>query len=146
MTAQVTLNLSEKLYDQVKNLAKSYQRGLAETIVAHLEKTLSRTEIVQEADDLRTQHKALDNEKVAYMKLHAKLKSTHAGNYVAIYQGKLIDTDRELGAMVERVREQLPDQVVWMTQVKDEPIQTIVRRGNRLLRIMSLSLMAQHLW
>lgn len=142
----MTLNLSEKLYDQVKNLAKSYQRGLAETIVAHLEKTLSRTEIVQEADDLRTQQiKALDNEKVAYMKLHAKLKSTHAGNYVAIYQGKLIDTDRELGAMVERVREQLPDQVVWMTQVKDEPIQTIVRRGNRLLRIMSLSLMAQHL-
>jgi hypothetical protein len=32
------------------------------------------------------------------------------------------------------VRRNFPQQVVWLTQVKEEPIQTIVKRGNRLVR------------
>ena len=135
MTAQVTLTLSDRLYERVRNLAQRRQSALAEAIIEHLEETLSPDKSPQQIDVCRTERiEALACEEAAYITLHPQLKTTHFGLYVAIYQGKLIDEDKVLGSMIERVRSQLPDQVVWMTQVKDEPLQTIVKRGNRLLR------------
>ena len=135
MTEQVTVTLPNQLYKRVQRLAQTKQRQLAETIVDHLEATLPFTESVPSSDEMHmNQSAALAHEEAAYVRLHPQLQLTHLGRYVAIYQGKLIDEDDTLGPMVERVRSKLPNQVVWMTQVKAEPIQTLIKRGNRLLR------------
>jgi hypothetical protein len=50
---------------------------------------------------------------------------------VAIYNGRLIDEDEEYGALFERIDARYPDRFVWMTQVKDEPIETLFVRSFR---------------
>lgn len=135
MEAQVTVTLPDRLYHRVQSLARVKRRQLAEAIVEHLEATLPEDEDLPAAVDLPAQQRvALAREEAAYIRLHPQLKVTHFGRYVAIYQGELIDTDDTFGALVERVRRKFPQQVLWLTQVKEEPIQTIVKRGNRLLR------------
>lgn len=118
----------------MQSLAQIKHRQVPEAIVEHLEATLPRTEDTLVAVEPQQAHvMALAREEAAYVKFHPTLTLTHLGRYVAIYQGKLIDDDDEFGTLVERVRSQLPNQVVWMTQVKEEPLQTIIKRGNRLL-------------
>jgi len=135
MEAQITVTLSDRLYHRVQSLARVKRRQMAEAIVEHLEATLPESEDAPVAVDLAQQQSAaLAREEAAYIRFHPQLKVTHLGRYVAIYQGELIDADDTFGALVERVRRKLPNQVVWLTQVKEEPIQTIVKRGNRLLR------------
>lgn len=98
-------------------------RQVSEAIVEHLEATLPISGDTPSAVELQQPNAiALAREEAAYIKLHPTLKLTHLGRYVAIYQGKLIDVDDEFGALVERVRSQLPNQVVWMTQVQEEPL------------------------
>lgn len=135
MEAKVTVTLPDRLYHRVQSLARVKRRQLAEAIVEHLEATLPEDEDVPAAIDLHHQQSvALKREEAAYVRLHPQLKVTHFGRYVAIYQGALVDADDTFSTLVERVRRKLPNQVVWLTQVKEEPIQTIVKRGNRLLR------------
>lgn len=135
MEAQVTVTLSDRLYHRVQSLARVKRRQMAEAIVEHLEATLPESEEAPATVDLSQQQStALAREEAAYIRLHPQLKVTHFGRYVAIYQGELIDDDDTFGALVERVRRKLPNQVVWLTQVKEELIQTIVKRSNRLLR------------
>lgn len=135
MEAQVTVTLSDRLYHRVQSLARVKRRQMAEAIVEHLEATLPESEDASATLDLSQQQSAaLAHEEAAYLRLHPQLKVTHFGRYVAIYQGALIDADDTFGTLVERVRRNLPNQVVWLTQVKEEPIQTIVKRGNRLAR------------
>ena len=135
MEAQVTVTLPDRLYHRVQSLARVKHRQMAEAIVEHLEATLPEGEDVPAAVDLPEQQSAaLAREEAAYIRLHPQLKVTHFGRYVAIYQGALIDADDTFSNLVERVRRKLPQQVIWLTQVKEEPIQTIVKRGNRLLR------------
>jgi predicted DNA-binding protein len=134
MESQITVTLPDRLYRRVQSLAHVKRRQMAEAIVEHLEATLPESEDLPATVDLHQQQStALAREEVAYMQLHPQLKVTHFGRYVAIYQGALLDTDDTFGALVERVRRNFPQQVVWLTQVKEEPIQTIVKRGNRLV-------------
>lgn len=135
MEAQVTVTLPDRLYHRVQSLAQVKRRQMAEAIVEHLEATLPESEETSAVvDPLQQQSEALAREEAAYIRLHPQLKVTHFGRYVAIYQGALIDADDTFSNLVERVRRRLPQQVIWLTQVKEEPIQTIVKRGNRLLR------------
>lgn len=136
MSAQVTLTLSDTLYARVQELAQSRQGKLTETLVKHLEETLPPAQVgAQPASAAQASHlAALAQEEAAYVRLHPQLKMTHLGRFVAIYQGQLLDADDELGPLVERVRTKLPDQVVWISRVCEDPIQTIVKRGNRLQR------------
>lgn len=135
MESQVIVTLPDRLYHRVQKLAHVKRRQMAEAIVEHLEATLPESEdLLATVDMYQQQSAALAREEAAYIRLHPQLKVTHFGCYVAIYQGAMIDADDTFGVLVERVRRNFPQQVVWLTQVKEEPIQTIVKRGNRLVR------------
>lgn len=134
MSVQVLLKLSDLEYERVRIFARLRHQDISRAIVEHLTETIPTVEIPHSPLDTRAkQSEALAREEAAYITLFPQLRVTHRDLYVAIYNGKLIDSDKDFGAMVERVRDKLPDQVVWMAQVKDEPIQTIVKRGNRIL-------------
>jgi len=58
-----------------------------------------------------------EREVVAYEKLWPKLRKTHVGRWVAVKDGKVIDSDADQHALIERIRAKFPKEVVYFTQV-----------------------------
>ncbi len=134
MTAQVLVTLPDSVYERVQQLAQVRQQEIAEAIVEYLDDTLPENEAVTLTAEQIAQKSALQREKAAYIKLHPMLKQKYLGLYVAIYNGKLIDSDSNYGMLYERVRGQYPNEVILMTEVEDEAMKTIVVRSPRLIR------------
>ena len=91
MSAQVTLTLPDKVYERVRDFAQTRKQEIAAAITNLLEDSLpvSESQKLTNADQSE-EFEALDRKEEAYIKLHAQLKKSHFGRYVAIYQGKLI--------------------------------------------------------
>ena len=134
MSAQITLNLPDRLYKRVKSLAQARDQEIAEAIAEYLDNHLPTTE-AEIADPFPSSEQigALEKEKFAYLRLHPILKQEYFGRFVAIYNEKLLDVDEDFSALSERVRSRLPNQIVWMSKVEDEPIKTIVMRSPRFI-------------
>lgn len=64
---------------------------------------------------------AMLREVEAYYRLHPELRQKYRDQYVAIFQGKLVDHDSDPEALLERVLDQFPDQVVLQRKVEESP-------------------------
>lgn len=65
---------------------------------------------------------------------HAQLLQKYPEEYVAFYQGKLVDHDLDHTQLVRRIQKQYPGQIVLIRQVKEQPA-TLLRLGSpRLVR------------
>lgn len=53
----------------------------------------------------------------AYDRLWRKLRKTHAGKWVAIHNGEVIDVDDDGGVLYDRVRAKYGDEAIFFTQV-----------------------------
>ena len=130
MSLQVTVPLSEKTYERVKQWADLRQQNIGEAIADYLTSTLPDSDFYvvppAEVDE------AVEREKQAYIRLHSSLKQTHLGKYVAIYNGRLVDEDDDYGTLFERIDRLYPDRFVWLSQVKDEPLETLFVRSFRV--------------
>lgn len=81
-------------------------------------------EIINEAVEyyLREQHvEALELEITAYRRMHARLFKEYAGQWVAIHDQKLFDSDHDRAALYQRVRSNLGQRVVLIRQVLPQP-------------------------
>lgn len=58
-----------------------------------------------------------EREVIAYEALWPKLRKTHAGKWVAVKGGQVIDSDADEWRLVKRVRARFPREVVFFTQV-----------------------------
>lgn len=122
MTAQITLNLSDPLLKRVRSLARWRERDLAEAITEYLDSHLPETDFDEEPTlEMKT-----------FIAMYPMLKEKYFGQYVAIYQGKLIDHDTDRKALYLRIDEKYPDEFVWISPVEEEPIPTLVFRSPRL--------------
>jgi len=104
-------------------------RRLASTRASTIE------ELAEEAVDEflhNEERRAMRRELDAYSEMHSQLLAKYKGQYVAICQGKLIDTDSDMVALAERVSQQYPDLTPFITPVKDETIETFVVYSPRL--------------
>jgi hypothetical protein len=131
LPTQVTLTLPEPLYERAEQLARLRQQDVAAVLKDVLDDTLPPVTAEAELFDLSESDDALDREMVAYIAMHPMLKEKYFGKHVAVYGGQLIDYDEDFEALYERVRKRYPDQIVWMSTVKDEPIETIYVRSPR---------------
>jgi hypothetical protein len=75
---------------------------------------------------------AVEREMQAYIALHPQLKDKYLGQHVAIYGGKLIDTDRDYMALYKRIEIRYPREFVWLTTVQEEAMPTLIFRSPRL--------------
>lgn len=75
---------------------------------------------------------AMQREEAAFRRLHATLYKQHAGQYVAIYNEQLIDSDTNQVALYRRVRQQHPGEFVWVAPVHETPDEVLVFRSPRL--------------
>ena len=127
MTQQVTISIPKSLYQRVRTLASTQNKpvnGVLETAVALAEAA---------ADPGMAQAAAMAQEEAAYRAMHDELVAHHRGEYVAIYQGKLIDHDQNELALLKRLDQAYPDQVVLMKQVNPLPEPELRFRSPRLL-------------
>jgi len=75
----------------------------------------------------------IDREQQAYEAQHSQLLEEYAGQYIAMYQGEVVDHDEDSGGLWQRVRKRYGKEPVLITPVLQEARQTIVVRSPRLL-------------
>ena len=76
---------------------------------------------------------AIRREEAAFRKLHPSLRKQYAGEYVAIYNEQLVDSDSDQVALYRRMRKQHPGQFIWIAPVNESPDEIFVFRSPRLL-------------
>jgi hypothetical protein len=62
----------------------------------------------------------MNREMDAYRAQHAQILEKYRGEFIAMYQGEIVDHDSEMRALYLRIDERFPDETVLMKQVKPE--------------------------
>jgi len=76
----------------------------------------------QEAETWRrAQIDALADEKAAYERLQPELLKTHRGQWVAIHNGGVVDSDPDQRALVKRVYSQTTHRPIYFVEVRETP-------------------------
>lgn len=131
MTQNINVTLSDQAYRRIKRWAKARQLDLGDAIADFLVENLPDSDMLVIPPATADPH--IEREKAAYLRLYPQLKAQYAGQYVAIYNGQLVDHDADYGALFERIDDRYPDTFVWLTRVGDEPMGTIRFRSPRFV-------------
>jgi hypothetical protein len=75
----------------------------------------------------------LQRESEAFCALHEQLLATHAGEFVAIYDGRLVDYDRDQESLLLRLDTNFPTVPVLIKQVLPDPQETYLIRSPRFV-------------
>ena len=122
MIEQITISILQNLYRRARDLARHRNRSVDDVMVELLDDILPPDENGEVDDEEET---TVKREMQAYITLHPTLKEKYLGQHVAIYGGKLIDTDPNYGALYQRIDAQYPDQFVWLATVEEEAMPTL---------------------
>jgi hypothetical protein len=115
MIEQVTISIPQSLYRRARALARVRNQSVdavLETGVALVEAAS-----ILPADEVEV----MTQEEAAYELLHPELMAYYAGEFVAVYQGQLIDHDQDETALLRRLDAHYPNEVVLMKQVRPLP-------------------------
>jgi hypothetical protein len=126
MTKKVTINIPDEMYQRAKRIARLREQPIADVLLDSID--LTKTE--RRAEDKDT---IVDKEETAFKRLHPMLRKKYLGQYVAIYQGELIDHDPDQVALFLRIKEIYPDEFIWIAPVGEEPEETYVLRSPRFV-------------
>ena len=75
---------------------------------------------------------AIAEEDRAYQRLYPELRERYPQQYVAIYEGRVIDADPDFEELFVRIKKQLSDRIVLMRRVGDSPIEEYHFRSPRM--------------
>lgn len=128
MSEQITVTVSNEIYRQIVKQAEAARRNVSDIVNDVLADTFS-----QPQSDINPARAKMLKEVEIYKSMHPSLVEKYLGQYVAIYQGELVDHDADQEALFFRVREQYPNQVVLQRQVLPEPDPVLHFRSPRLL-------------
>lgn len=144
MSKHIMVEIPETVYQQVEETARATNRRVAEVITDTLvESFLYRQTLPEQKTDLeeidyppREHREAMEKEIEAYKKMHPQLWQEYPHQHVAIYQGKLMDHDKDFASLVERVQatHPYPAYVVLMREVQADPDPVLYFRSPRLVR------------
>lgn len=125
MSRQITLTIPDELYRQAQRVARIRERDVAEILVEAIVLEAGITEQAQET--------AVDREEAAFLRLHPHLWQQYPEQYVAIYNGQLIDHDKDQVALFQRVKQKYPKEFVWIAPVHEDPVEEYVMRSPRFV-------------
>jgi hypothetical protein len=126
MGKRVTIAIPDEMYQRAERIAHLREQAVAEVLVDSI--VLAVIEESGGENDL-----AVDREEAAFKRLHPTLRERYLGQYVAIYQGELIDYDSDQVALFLRIQEKHPDEFVWIAPVGEEPEENYVLRSPRFV-------------
>ena len=113
MSKQITLPIPEDIYRQVENVAATTGRDVVDVLL----ETISRTFAPFPGNPQRA---AMKKEIEAYKAMHPELVKKYLGQYVAIYQGRLVDHDAYPVALHQRITAAFPHKTVLSCLVQEE--------------------------
>jgi hypothetical protein len=127
MEAEVTLTIPMRLYARAERLAAARQQPVAEV----LDEAIALVEAYFSLD--KPEEACMAQEERAYRAMHAELLTKFLGCYVAIHKGQLIDHDPSEMALLQRLNQTHPNDVVLMRLVQPGPEPPLVFRSPRFL-------------
>lgn len=117
MSKQITLTIPDAIYSRAQQLARSNRRDVADILAESIS-----LEVKQESHShLSAIDLTIERESSAFLKMHSDLLSKCVGEYVAIYQGELVDSDFDFAILYARIEQKYPDSFFLIRQVADKP-------------------------
>lgn len=129
MAEQITITISNDIYQQIETRARQDRKNVLDVVSELVNNTFSPRKVAR--NPAREQ---MLQEVQAYKRLHPALVKTHLGQFVAIYQGQLVDHDRDKDALFWRIKENFPDQIVLQREVTINPDPVLHFRSPRLIQ------------
>lgn len=126
MTIEVTLELSDAVFNQAEQIAQDMRRDVTDVLADMLTQTIQPFPVHE-------QRPAMLREVEAYKRLHPQLVQRYLGEYVAIFQGQLVDHDLDPIKLLHRIQARLPDQVVLRRKVEKQPETVLQFRSPRII-------------
>lgn len=127
MAIPITITVSDEVAEKIQQLANLRQQNIDTLFETLVNQAWPNEE--EEDDQPAELDEAPTPEMQAYLALHPMLKEKYLGQYVAIYQGKLIDHDLDHEALYIRIDAEYPDEFVWISLVEEEAIPTLIFRS-----------------
>ena len=131
MVEQLTVTFSNRLSNRVRQVAEQRHEDVIALVETILDEALSARLNEMDWVDLSESDETVDRETQAYIQLHPFLLQNYFGKFVAVHGGKLIDHAEDFDTLYERIIAEYPDEFVWISEVKDEPIETFTVRSPR---------------
>lgn len=110
--------IQDQTFSQLAHVAEAQNVSaddLAEQIIREHLRATARQRMAQEMD--------------AYRVKHGQLMANYAGQYIAMYEGQVVDQDSDLPNLVVRMDERYPDETVLITQVTSAADETLTFRS-----------------
>jgi len=131
MAFRVQLDMTEEAYHRVERYARDRKQDI-ETVIADLvDQNLPTLKLPLPGAD------PSEREIAAFRAMHEDLKKTYGGEYVAIYQGKLVDHHADLDQLHQRIEARFPDHFVLIRPIGKTPDREFFFRSPRLLERVS---------
>lgn len=112
MGIPVMIEVPEPLYEQATEVAVSTRRAVGEVLQEMFIRSFPPMYNGGQEFD------AMDREVDAFEAMHATLWAKYPNQFVAIYQGQVVDYDNDEWALIHRIDQRYPDAVVMIDQVK----------------------------
>jgi hypothetical protein len=119
------VDLPDHVYRRVESIARQSQRAV-DAVVADVVARSVR------AFPVATGRETMLREIEAFRAMHATLRRDHAGEYVAIHGGNVVDHDPDPVALLGRVRRDYPGQTILRRKVEDAADVNLRFRSPRL--------------
>ncbi|MFQ5594388.1 MAG: DUF5678 domain-containing protein [Anaerolineae bacterium] len=113
-----TVVVEPELYKRVEEAASEYEAGIDEILTEAVRRYLWELE-----------RRKISEESELYRQQHAELKDRYLGQYIAIYNGQVVDHDTDFQALRRRIRQRFRRTPVMMTKVEDVAERTLVRHS-----------------
>ena len=122
MSKRVTLAIPDEMYQRVQRIARLREQEVADVLLESI--------VLDEAEQaIGEEDTVVAREEAAFNRLHPMLRDKYLGQYVAIYQGELLDHDVDQVALYLRVKGQHPGEFIWIAPVGEEPEETYILRS-----------------
>ena len=121
MGTQILLTIPDSIYHRARQLAQLRDREIDSLLVEMLSRALPEDEAGDSSGLSIEKERAIEQERIAFLAMHAQLWSEYKHQYVAIHNGELIDHDTEFSVLHSRVRAEYPDTFVLIRRVESEP-------------------------
>jgi hypothetical protein len=111
----------ERLVIALKQIAEQEQISLqeaAQTAIRRYVREMERAKIHAETE--------------AFWAMYPQLLEHYLDQYIAVHNGKVVDSGPDLGTLYQRLRERYGETPVLMVQVKSKPVRELVFRSPRL--------------
>lgn len=113
MESGQSLIIPDSLLERARQIARRQDRQVQEVVAEALEQGLPLLETASVPD-------ALEREADAFDAMHTAWRQQYPGEYIAVYQGQLVDHDLSFGALLERIESRYPEERVLIRPVRDE--------------------------